>query len=113
MCSPDVGVEDVADFEVDGPVGPHEQVARGLLDPRRRARRRRGRRPHDGPRRVHPPAAGDPRAGRARVPAASRRKASGDCRLRPPAPLLARRVCGKNQGRTGAVWHGSSLSSSV
>ena len=62
-CSPDVGVEDVADFEVDGPVGPHEQVARGLLDPRRRARRRRGRRPHDGPRRVHPPAAGDPGRG--------------------------------------------------
>jgi len=53
------------------------------------------------------------RAGPARVPAASRRKESGDCRLRPPAPLLARRVCGKNQGRTGAVWHGSSLSSSV
>jgi len=59
--SPDVGVEDVADFEVDGPVGPHQQVARGLLHPRRRARPRRGRRPHHGPRRVHrqpPPTAG-------------------------------------------------------
>ena len=48
--SPAVGVERVADFEVDGPVGALQQVARGLVHPRRRRqprrRRARGHRVH-------------------------------------------------------------------
>jgi hypothetical protein len=79
VCSPDVGVNDVADFEVDRPVWPHEMVARRLLHPRRRV----GCRPHRGPRRVH----------------RRRRRGLGFRLLQvsrsPPVPLLAKRVCEK------------------
>ena len=50
--SPAVGVEGVADFEVDGPVGSLQQVARGLVHPRRRRQPRRRRARHQ---RVHHP----------------------------------------------------------
>jgi hypothetical protein len=45
-----------------------------------------------------PTAPATPRAGRARVPATPRRKAGGNHLLRPPAPILAKRVCGKIGG---------------